>query len=49
MAWNPCEPIHYVVNPDGAPDDWEGLVDDGIVFQTNTFVSGYRAIPVTFS
>lgn len=30
VAWNPCEPIHYVVNPDGAPDDWEDLVDDSI-------------------
>jgi hypothetical protein len=30
VAWNPCEPIHYVVNPDGAPDDWEELVDEGV-------------------
>lgn len=25
MRWNPCEPIHYVVNPTGAP---EGSVED---------------------
>lgn len=30
VAWNPCEPIHYVVNPDGAPDDWEDLVDSSV-------------------
>ena len=30
VAWNPCEPIHYVVNPDGAPDGWENLVDDAV-------------------
>jgi hypothetical protein len=30
VAWNPCEPIHYVVNPEGAPDGWEDLLDDGI-------------------
>ena len=30
VAWNPCEPIHYVVNPDGAPDGWEDVVEDGV-------------------
>ncbi len=30
VAWNPCEPIHYVVNPEGAPDGWEDLVDDAV-------------------
>ena len=30
VAWNPCEPIPYVVNPEGAPDGWEELLDDGI-------------------
>lgn len=30
VAWNPCEPIHYVVNPENAPDEWEALVEDGI-------------------
>ena len=30
VAWDACEPIHYVVNPDGAPDDWEDLVDGAI-------------------
>ena len=28
--WNPCREIHYVVNPDGSPPDWEALVEDGI-------------------
>lgn len=30
VAWNPCETIHYVVNPDGAPDGWDDLVADGV-------------------
>ncbi|MDP2774414.1 MAG: hypothetical protein Q8O61_12750, partial [Nocardioides sp.] len=30
IGWSPCEPIHYVVNPDGAPDDWEDLVRDAV-------------------
>jgi len=30
VAWNPCEPIHYLVNPDGAPDGWEDVVDEGV-------------------
>jgi hypothetical protein len=30
VAWSPCEPIEYVVNPDGAPDDWEDLLDDAV-------------------
>jgi hypothetical protein len=30
VAWDACEPIHYVVNPDGAPDDWEQLVDAAV-------------------
>ena len=30
VGWNPCEPIHYVVNPDGAPDNWEDTVDKSI-------------------
>ncbi|MCW2795515.1 MAG: hypothetical protein JWM79_1012 [Nocardioides sp.] len=27
VSWNPCESIPYVVNPDGAPDGWQALVD----------------------
>jgi hypothetical protein len=30
VAWNPCETIHYLVNPEGAPDGWEELVEDGV-------------------
>ena len=30
VAWDACEPIHYVVNPDNGPDDWEDLVDEAI-------------------
>jgi hypothetical protein len=29
VRWNPCREIHYVVNPEGSPPDWEALVDDG--------------------
>lgn len=28
VAWDPCRPIEYVVNPDGAPDGWEELIDE---------------------
>jgi hypothetical protein len=30
VSWDACEPIRYVVNPDGAPDDWEEVVDDAV-------------------
>ncbi|MEJ7832014.1 MAG: matrixin family metalloprotease [Nocardioides sp.] len=30
VAWNPCEPIHYLVNPENAPDEWEALVEDSV-------------------
>lgn len=30
VSWNPCRPIRYVVNPDGAPDDWEPLVGESV-------------------
>ena len=30
VGWNPCREIDYVVNPDGSPPDWKGLVDRGI-------------------
>ncbi|WP_091023878.1 matrixin family metalloprotease [Nocardioides szechwanensis] len=30
IGWSPCDPIEYVVNPDGAPDDWEDLVDEAV-------------------
>src|SRR4051794_12361113 len=30
VGWDHCEPIHYVVNPQGGPPDWKTTVDDGI-------------------
>ena len=30
VGWDACRPIHYVVNPDGAPDRWEEIVDDAV-------------------
>lgn len=30
VGWDACAPIHYVVNPDGAPDDWKDLVEDAV-------------------
>lgn len=30
VSWNPCRPIEYVVNPDGAPDNWRELLDESI-------------------
>lgn len=30
VSYNPCRPITYVVNPDGAPDGWETLVEQSV-------------------
>jgi hypothetical protein len=30
VAWDPCDPIHYVVNPAGAPADWEDTVEGAV-------------------
>lgn len=30
VAWDPCRPIHYEVNPDDGPDDAAGFVADAI-------------------
>ncbi len=30
VSWNPCRPIRYVVNPAGAPDDWEELLAEAM-------------------
>ena len=30
VGWDHCKPIHYVVNPSGAPDDWEDLIRGGV-------------------
>jgi hypothetical protein len=40
VGWNHCEPIHYVVNPAGAPDDWKDVVSDGVAEITDA--SGFR-------
>jgi Matrixin len=30
VGWDACEPIHYTVNPDGAPGDWKDIVGDAM-------------------
>lgn len=30
VTWSPCSEIPYVVNPDGAPDGWEELVEESV-------------------
>ncbi|WP_127479003.1 matrixin family metalloprotease [Nocardioides pantholopis] len=30
VGWNPCTSITYVVNPEGAPDDWPALLEDSV-------------------
>jgi hypothetical protein len=40
IGWNHCEPIHYVVNPAGAPDGWADIVQDGVA--TAAQASGFR-------
>ena len=30
VGWDPCEPIRYVVNPSGAPSDWEDTVEEAV-------------------
>lgn len=30
IAWSPCDAIEYVVNPDGAPDEWEDLLRSSV-------------------
>lgn len=30
VGWDPCEPVTYAVNPEGAPDDWEDLVHPAV-------------------
>jgi hypothetical protein len=40
VSWNHCERIHYVVNPDGAPDEWEDVVRDGVAEVTEA--SGFE-------
>jgi hypothetical protein len=40
VSWNHCQPIHYVVNPRGAPDGWQDIVRDGV--GAITAASGFR-------
>jgi hypothetical protein len=40
VGWNHCQPIHYVVNPTGAPEDWADIVRDGV--DTVSEASGFR-------
>jgi hypothetical protein len=30
IGWNHCKAIHYVVNPVGAPEDWEQVIRGGV-------------------
>jgi matrixin len=30
VGWNHCKAIHYVVNPKGAPDQWEDVIRGGV-------------------
>ena len=40
VGWNHCRPIHYVVNPAGAPDDWEDVIRGGVA--EASAASGFR-------
>jgi len=43
VGWDHCESIHYVVNPDGGPADWQNTVEDGI-----EEISGVSGFTFTF-
>jgi hypothetical protein len=40
VGWNHCKPIHYVVNPAGAPEDWEEIIRGGVAEVTDA--SGFQ-------
>ena len=40
VGWNHCRPIHYVVNPAGAPDEWEDIIRGGVAEITDA--SGFE-------
>ncbi len=40
VGWNSCRPIRYVVNPAGAPEDWEDIVGGAI--ETVSDASGFE-------
>jgi hypothetical protein len=43
VGWNHCKPIHYVVNPEGAPAGWEDIIRGGVatVTQASAFQFQY--------
>ena len=40
VGWNHCKPIHYVVNPAGAPAQWEDIIRGGVA--EVTAASGFQ-------
>ena len=40
IGWDHCRPIHYVVNPTGAPDQWEEIIRGGVA--TVAAASGFQ-------
>ena len=40
VGWDHCKPILYVVNPAGAPDDWEDIIRGGVAEITDA--SGFE-------
>jgi hypothetical protein len=40
VGWSHCQAIHYVVNPDGAPGNWEQIIRGGV--DTVTEASGFE-------
>jgi hypothetical protein len=40
VGWDHCEPISYVVNPNGAPEDWADIVRGAV--ETVTSASGFE-------
>jgi hypothetical protein len=48
VGWNHCEPIHYVVNPAGAPEDWADIIRQGVdtVTQASSFAFQYDGTSV---
>jgi len=40
VGWDHCKPIHYVVNPEGAPEQWEQIVRGAVA--TTSEASGFE-------
>jgi hypothetical protein len=47
VTYDPCHPIHYVVNPTGMPNDGMGLIRDGI--RTISAATGLRFVEDGFT